>query len=326
VAESSLSLTFTDLANCVGPVFGYGATYSAMSATEQEQVSVAIRRGLRMFYFPEPLEPGKAAHKWTFLHPQTTLTSNAPYSTGTITVVDGVVTLASGTFPSWAASGLLSVSGTLYDVSSRDSGTQVTLVDTTLDVAAGTSYGLYQGNADAPDAFGGFDDRPTYVSPSSRNDSLVIVDESEIRRLRAQTTGGYGRPLVVAARVINATATSGQRWEFMFWPAFDAAYVLSYTFHYLPDMISSTQYPLGGMSHAETILACCMFAAAQMVSDQEQIQRRERHYKERMAASISHDRSRMSPERILTHRELREGYDGRFARGPRALTGNYEPS
>lgn len=324
MAESTLSLTFNDIAACVGPVFSYGATVASFSAAELEQVTVAVRRGLRMFYYPQVLPEEKASHKWSFLHPPTTLTSNAPYSTGTITVVDGVVTLASGTFPTWAASGLLAVNGALYDVSTRDSGTQVTLVDTTLDVSAGASYSLYQGNADAPDAFGGFDDRPTYVTQSSRNESLVVVDESEIRKLRGQSGGGYGRPLLIAARVINATATTGQRWEFLFWPAFDAAYVLQYTYHYLPNMIATTEYPLGGSVHAETILACCMYAASMMVADQEQRVRREREYIKQLAASVSHDRSRMTPERILTMRELRDEAGIRRSRGPRALTHNYE--
>lgn len=78
----------------------------------------------------------------TFAHSET------PYSTSTITIVDGVVTLstappyASAEFPSWAADGDLIVGGQLYSVNTRDSITQLTLDDLTVDVAAGTSYSL----------------------------------------------------------------------------------------------------------------------------------------------------------------------------------------
>jgi hypothetical protein len=57
-------------------------------------------------------------------------------------VVDGVVTLAGGTWPSDAADKILVVNGSNYAVATRDSGTQITLEDTTLDVAAGNSYAL----------------------------------------------------------------------------------------------------------------------------------------------------------------------------------------
>ena len=44
------------------------------------------------------------------------------------------MTLAGGTFPAWAAVGVLKVSNEYYDVNTRDGNTQVTLEDTTLDV------------------------------------------------------------------------------------------------------------------------------------------------------------------------------------------------
>jgi hypothetical protein len=66
------------------------------------------------------------------------------YTTGTIEVVNGVATLTGGTWPSDAADKILVVGGSNYAVSTRDSGTQLTLVDTTLDVAAGSSYALVQ--------------------------------------------------------------------------------------------------------------------------------------------------------------------------------------
>lgn len=68
---------------------------------------------------------------------------DSPYATGTIKVEDGVVTLTGGAFPSWAAGGILSTGAINYFVSTRDSDTQVTLLNCdTLNVTAGTSYSL----------------------------------------------------------------------------------------------------------------------------------------------------------------------------------------
>lgn len=328
MAESTLSMTYTDIAGAVGVLFSYGATVASFTATEAEQVAVAIRRGLRQFYFPPILEDraGRpletSAHKWSFLHPAATITSNAPYSTGTVTIVDGVVTLASGTWPTWAAYGLLSINSTLYEVSTRDSGSQITLVDTTLDADALSTYTLYQGNAAAPDNFGGFDDDPTYATPTVYEPELTILDESQIRALRGSSGSTFARPQFVATRVVNATSTSGQRWQFLFWPAFDAAYVLEYTYHVLPDMISGTQYPLGGSAHAETILSSCLSAAAEMLKDQEGFQRKRSDFMTRLRASVAHDRQRMTADKLMSDRELVD-YDWRNRGRPRGLTATY---
>lgn len=318
MAESTLSMTYTDIAGAVGVLFSYGATVASFTATEAEQVAVAIRRGLRQFYYPPILEDEKSAHTWSFLHPFATLTSNAPYSTGTVTVVSGVVTLASGTFPSWAAQGQVLVSGTLYDVSTRDSNSQVTLHDTTLNVDAGTSYSLYQSEITLPDNFGGFDDAPTFITPSLYDANLTILDEQQIRNLRGSFGATFARPAYIADRCINATATSGQRFEALFYPAFDASYVMGYTYQILPDMISTTQYPLGGSIHAETILASCLHIAAQMLKDQEGIERKRADFMHRLASSVSHDRSLKAASRIMTDRELNEynwRHPRRIARG-----------
>ena len=57
--------------------------------------------------------------------------TNDSYSTGTVAISSGVVTLSGGTFPTWAAEGVLGVGEELYQIKSRDSNTQITLYDTT---------------------------------------------------------------------------------------------------------------------------------------------------------------------------------------------------
>lgn len=113
MAESSLSLTVDNLRKQVAREMGMGLniTWASLPTDDAAYVTDIIASGLRQFYTPATLGE-RYGHSWSFLRPATTLTTSAPYSTGTITVVAGVVTLASGTFPSWAADGEIIFSGT----------------------------------------------------------------------------------------------------------------------------------------------------------------------------------------------------------------------
>lgn len=71
------------------------------------------------------------------------------YTTGTITVASGVVTLSGGTFPTWVAGRTLETNGTSYVIASRDSDTQCTLTDLDATVGAGTKYRVGKGRIPA---------------------------------------------------------------------------------------------------------------------------------------------------------------------------------
>lgn len=77
----------------------------------------------------------------------------APYSTGTITLTNGdaTVTLAGGTFPSWAAQGKFFVSGQILDVESRTNGTSVELDGAWNGDTTSATYVLFQDEYDLPD-------------------------------------------------------------------------------------------------------------------------------------------------------------------------------
>lgn len=74
------------------------------------------------------------------------------YHAGTVAIASGVVTLTSGVFPSWAASGAININGTPYDVNTRNSNTQVTLTDTSVSVGSGANYTLLQTTEDDTEA------------------------------------------------------------------------------------------------------------------------------------------------------------------------------
>src|SRR3990167_3839333 len=78
---------------------------------------------------------------------------NASYSTGTLAydhtggAYERLLTLSSGTWPTWAASGIVVISRVAYRVDERRSTTEITLRTETnpgADVAAGTAYAIYQ--------------------------------------------------------------------------------------------------------------------------------------------------------------------------------------
>lgn len=90
-----------------------------------------------------------ASYRWSYLWQRGRLSLVAPYSTGTITYTHSTraLTLASGTWPTWAEFGTVLISSVAYEVASRDSGTVLTLSVNSnpgANVAAGTSYSIYR--------------------------------------------------------------------------------------------------------------------------------------------------------------------------------------
>lgn len=75
-----LGLTRNDLREEVQTYFGYVEPYSRLNVQQQRQVDSAIARGLRQFYYPEPIGNQPFSHSWSFLKPsvafQTVASSN----------------------------------------------------------------------------------------------------------------------------------------------------------------------------------------------------------------------------------------------------------
>lgn len=245
------------LAQEVGRELTFGPNQALWSYAQAERVRHAIQQGLIEFYKPtfDGMEDHKG-HRWSFLDSITTLTTNNTYSTGTITVVSGVVTLASGTFPSWAAQGHLLIGGIGYEVNTRDSSTQVTLVDTTVSAAAGTTYVLAHWAYDLPSDFSAIDTAMVTFEPGRGLPPLEPTTEDKIRHYQ-QYLPQYGYPREFAIRTKTPT-TSGTTREVLFWPIPNGTYTLTYRFKSAPILLASGQTPLGGTTHATTILASCL--------------------------------------------------------------------
>lgn len=102
------------------------------------------------------------ARNWKYLYAPYRIQLVAPYSTGTITydhtggASERLVTLATGSWPTWAAYGTLRVASINHKVASRTS-TSVINLDAVnnpgADIAAGTSYSLYRSEYPLPSDF-----------------------------------------------------------------------------------------------------------------------------------------------------------------------------
>ena len=100
--------------------------------------------------------------RWSWYDRDQIIQTVAPYTTGTIAydhtggTYERMVTLTTGTWPSWADRGRLVISSVPYDIERRVSDTVITLsenINPGSDVASGTSYSLRRNSYDLPDDF-----------------------------------------------------------------------------------------------------------------------------------------------------------------------------
>lgn len=140
---------------------------------------------------------------------------------------------------------------------------------------------------DMPDDFGNIEGDLTF-DPETTTDPVRVVGEGRMRQLR-QDLELTGYPKYAAIRWKAATGESGQRQEILLWPTPDDEYTLYYRYAVLAGKLTtSLSYPLGGMLHAETVLASCLAAAEARYNGGRGQKWNE--YVERLAASIAMDR------------------------------------
>ncbi len=138
-----------------------------------------------------------------------------------------------------------------------------------------------------PDDFGQIDGSFTFAV----NDGwkpVSIVPESMIRDLRQRGTV-TGKPEYAAIRPRSSDGASGQRFEVIFWPSPDAAYVLSYRYAVQTYALSASYpYALGGMAHCETVMASILAMGEERLNDMRGTKFAE--WMERLVASVERDR------------------------------------
>ena len=183
---ATLGITYGELKANIAMILGISRDSADWSAETAADVSRIIRAGRRRFV---------SAHDWDFLKEYHDFAVEAPYSTGTVAITAGVVTLTGGTFPTTAANQLLSVNGKLYRINTRDTATQVTLRDTSVSAAALTPFTLHVTRYPLPDTFAEFIDPPTVEGGhASELREVLVLPEYEIRRLTSVDSVYTERP------------------------------------------------------------------------------------------------------------------------------------
>jgi hypothetical protein len=263
VAANNIGLTYTEIKRQVGTAVGVDPDPTAWDSDTSTKMADAIEAGLRQFYWPPN------GHVWSFLSPtQAQLEVHGAYETGTVAVTLGVVTLTTGTFPSWAAQGDLWVDGGYYPVSTRDSSTQVTLVDTTLTGLSGETYSLKHREYDLPDDFGGLLEPFTYRQDQSVWKELKRVNESMIRSMEQYPETNYPPEYFCITSVVpSATQESKARAIFAPLPEAGATYYLWYRYTVVPPLLdgSTYVYPHGGAEFANVVRLSCLDQASQFI-------------------------------------------------------------
>ena len=273
-STTSLDVSYTALKVLVADFLGWGRNTEGegddWSSEETARLEDIINTGARRVYYPQVLGQNGRTHKWSFLFPSEIMTFSAPYSTGTVTVASGVATLSGGTFPSWAAQGDLVVDGERYAVATRDSDTQATLVRTTLDADAGTSYSLERYVYDLPSDFHSLCGNRMAYHPDHAEGYRTITRTSvqRIRELRRNDGTETDYPQHLAIRPASFSTATGQRWEVLFHPTPEAASVVEYRYQVEPSLdTGSDVYFRGGPMLAAALEESCLAVAEQRYRD-----------------------------------------------------------
>jgi hypothetical protein len=285
VVVGSMAITYGSLKERVGHyLFGIR---SGFSGDQLLDIDDCISDGLKRVY---------AAHDWSFFRPVVDITTTAPYSTGTVTVASGVVTLVGGAFPSWAADGFLYVNGKTYDVASRTSGTAITIADTSLAIATGVSYQLGRPEVAMPTEFEAIanDSELAYYPDDSACYPSVIQRGDQVVRQMEQSGQVFDRPVYYSVRTVQFDPSVGSRKVLAFFPTPNQAYTMRVPMVLRPVMLTgSSQQPVGGEVLSQVILEACLAAAEHNFEEREHVH--EKRFLEMITLAIRNDLERSAP-------------------------------
>lgn len=240
----------------LGRIMEIGANPALWTWSEQEAVRSAINRGCQNVLIPATTgNPRHRGHRWSFLSSWQSVVTSAPYNTGTVEIIDGVVTLSGvgASWPTWAAQGTLQIAGVMYFVASRTSNTVIVLEDTTVDKAAGTEYSLGRERYTLPSNIAALEPSCFTFNPGSGYPPIEIVHQDRIQYLRRYGYySAYPSHVALATHSPNASAvTSRYLWLF---PMPSAEFNLLYRVTHVHPQLNNGEYPPGGVEHANLYL------------------------------------------------------------------------
>lgn len=218
---ATLALTNDELDSEIGMVLGVSRTRTDWDSTTQADVDRMVRSGRRRFF---------SAHNWKFLQEDLLINILAPVTDGTVTIVDGVVTLTDSwsDFANFADYVFAPGGGGVYSIASAVSGTSITLEDLTVDADALSTYSLYKIAYDLPAAFGGWVGPITLENHEGRtlNESRNFP-EYTLRAFANRKTARSDTPSLFAVRSTPDAETAIATFQLHVYPLPDAAYILN---------------------------------------------------------------------------------------------------
>jgi len=286
----TLAVTYIDLQAEVARELGWPRNPTDWSAAQDSDFSLIVNSGMRKFYSGEM--PGEnIAHNWSFLYPLGSLELTASYTTGTIDITGGVVTLSGGVWPSWTDEGELwyTVGSTMQrvEVTTRTDDTLLVVEDTT-STETGLAYTLRRVYYDLPADFGGmYTDGFTFRRDEQWHlPDIKIVGESDIRRIDRQNTGD------IYPRYASLIPVTPDQWRVRFYPLAGSSYQVEYRYKIAPAKLTpSNPTTYGGAYYGEAMIHAVLDAAAQRINGS-----RDRHadFQASMRQAILHDRRNFS--------------------------------
>ena len=328
-AGTELQCDYTDLKVAIADYLAWTrnseGTGIEWTTDEVNRLDAIIKAGLLQVYFPA------TGHEWSWMTPVSELETTAPYETGTIQIAAGVVTLTGGTWPSWATDGDLVVGSNNYSVASRDSDTQLTLNDTSVTQASGTSYELQRSLYELPSNFAGFSGETiTFVQGQAElYPPIEVIPDNRLRSFRQLVRINeteWETPRFASIRAKTFDATVGQRRQLALYPTPQRVWNLRLEYKVEPAMLDATnRFPLGNADIGELILQSCLAIAEQRYRDGDQGLHAEM-FNAKLAAAIENDARAFTPDSLgynADRSESRSGLDQHDGVALHSFNGTY---
>lgn len=324
--HSSLAITLDSWRSEIGRYFGFGRTYSSMTASQQDDVDAVIDRGMRQFYAPPLLQDG-TAHIWSFMRPTMSIAVHAPYSelgdpangcTSVDSAPSALANFTGTTIPSWCTNGVIEYKHPdndqqcLIHIHAKVSNTQIQLEDAvvadefTAPIGNGIAFTITDGVYALPTSFGGIEGDITLEAASGYMPVRQVGDD-QIREMFLNTSIQTGVPAYFCVRPwknpgIDRIGSQGQigmytRYELVFFPRPDKVYRMSFRYLFVfpgvddwvgTGLATTDIHPPGMAYHHETMLASCL-AVAEQYADSPNGEHRD-YFAKRIAASVALDR------------------------------------
>ncbi|MCA9366689.1 hypothetical protein KC887_00285 [Candidatus Kaiserbacteria bacterium] len=271
----------------IAMAIGENPNYNAWDYNLAQRIDSFLQRGLKIFYQAQLTGiVSHMAHKWSFLRPQVMLKLNAPYTTGTVEVVDGLVTLTGGHWPGWVIDCDLIVGNKRSRVKSILSDTKLLLEDIAFNADDESLYSLVHCYSDVCEGFSGLDS-PLVVVANDTIGGQRCSQISQVQLLRLknylETNSEFPAYCSLITRSREDRSTKSQ---LEFWPNQSSDCVLVGTVRIEPGILRPGEFIIGNPSHYATALQACISVA---------IPKAFQIFQTLLASSIEHDQSEHTP-------------------------------